>query len=104
MSLQLQPMLSGLTQATQWNEGKNHRRRLFLSELASNLVLSKQNRRLNNPKSMQKDVKMCMDLLGFIVNVPVLDVPIHRGQRRCCICPRNRDRKVTTSCSKCGRA
>ena len=87
-----------------WGVGKKQRRRLFLRELGNMLVLPQQERRLRNPRMLQKGVRSALQTLGF--SVPGLQNPSGVSvstnmRKRCHLCERQRDRKVTTSCSQC---
>lgn len=93
-----------MEQMPDWNRGKSTRRHKFLSELAANLVLPEQEKRLKNPQAMQKGPKLALQLLGFDTTKSVDPTTLNNTQGRCHICPRNRDKKVRTRCSTCQRS
>ena len=90
------------TKNPQWNEKKNHRRRLFLMELGYDLVQLHLDRRQHQPQALQKNVLVAMQAIGLTVTTshPTI-VSTATTKQRCHLCPRERDRKVMTHCSSC---
>lgn len=94
-----------MTKYPQWNQGKHHQRRLFLLELGESLVEQQLQRRLENPQAMQHQVKAAFESLGRSVTRPppaglAVARPLSKRQR-CFLCPRSKDAKVSTNCSRC---
>ena len=85
-------------------DGKKQKRRLFLRDLANMLVLPQQERRLSNPRMLQKGVKSALQTLGFSVAPQTQSVSTTSMRKRCHLCERQRDRKVSTFCSQCHQA
>jgi hypothetical protein len=90
------------TKYPEWHHNKNHKRRLFLRELAEALVAEELKRRQQNPQAMQAQVKLAFRALDFQVPLTVPDAHPNSGQKRCSLCPRSTDRKTKTRCSTCG--
>ena len=88
----------------QWkiSEGKR-RRRLFLSELANQLVLPQIRRRAVTP-TLQAPIRNAMKFIG--IDLPPI---VHQAQavtsagktKRCYLCPRGDDKKVRLACDRC---
>lgn len=91
------------TQNPEWNEGKRHRRRLFLVELGMALVQAQIERRRDNPRAMQKGVRSAFQALGIPLSLSSLQSEEGEPTRkqRCHICPREVDRKVKQKCYVC---
>ena len=86
----------------QWNDGKCHRRRLFLLELGRDLVSDRLNHRLQQPQAMQRNVRLTMQAIGQSFTVPLPNTtPISGIKQRCQLCSRERDWKVITHCAFC---
>jgi hypothetical protein len=90
------------TKSPQWNEGKLHRRRLFLQQLGRSLVEAHLNERCQNPQAIQRNVRLAMQAIGLSIagSVPAA-VSKASGKQRCRLCSRERDRKVVTRCANC---
>ena len=87
------------------SEGRR-RRRLFLSELACQLVTPQVHRRANNV-TLHAPVKLSMKLFGVEPAQVVQqgqDPPREGKRRRCNFCPREKDKKVRLECAQCKRA
>ncbi|CAF1561714.1 unnamed protein product [Adineta ricciae] len=98
--LDIDPLAAFLTSTTktpQWNEKKNYRRRLFLIELGYDLIQSHLDRRRQQPHALQQTVRIAIQALGLTVTTshPTI-VSASTGKQRCHLCPRERDRKITT--------
>jgi hypothetical protein len=87
----------------QWNDGKRHRRRLFLLQLSHDLVNDHLNRRRQQPQAMQRNVRLALQAIGLPLTTPLPDdtIPISGIKQRCRLCSRGRDRKVITHCASC---
>ena len=86
----------------EWNDGKLHRRRLFLQELGRSLTDAHLDRRHQNPQAVQRNVRLAMQSIGLSVTStePVATLEAG-GKQRCRLCSRERDRKVATHCADC---
>ena len=85
-----------------WNDGKLHRRRLFLHQLGRSLIDAHLNRRSQNKKSMQRNVKLAMQTIGLPITSSVADDASGRPKKqRCRLCTRASDRKVAVQCDHC---
>ena len=93
-----------ITKNPSWNENKSHRLRLFLQQLGRSLVDSHLRQRRQNPAAIQRNVRLAMQNLGFVVDNSTAVVSKAGVRQRCHLCPRVRDRKVVTCCSNCKRA
>ena len=86
----------------EWNEGKLHRRRLFLQQLGRSLVDAHLNRRCHNLQAMQRNVRLAMQAIGLqIIGSAPAAVSEAGGKQRCGLCSRERDRKVAAHCASC---
>ena len=88
----------------QWkiSEGKR-RRRLFLSELANQLVMPHIRRRALTP-TLQAPISNAMKMVGVDLPPPVQQAQAltSAGKRkRCHLCPRGIDKKVRLACDRC---
>lgn len=88
----------------QWkiSEGKR-RRRLFLSELANQLVMPHMRRRALTP-TLQAPIRNAMKMVGVDLPLPVQQAQGHTSaakRKRCHLCPRGFDKKVRLTCDRC---
>ena len=88
----------------QWkiSEGKR-RRRLFLSELANQLVMPHIRRRALTP-ILQAPIRNAMKMVGVDLPPPVQQAQALTSagkRRRCHLCPRGIDKKVRLACDRC---
>ena len=83
---------------------KRKLRRTFLTSLGQQLVNDHIQQRLLNLRSLQKDARLALKLLGYI-NSPADMEAVEQppAKRRCVLCPRSRDRKVRQMCTVCNR-
>jgi hypothetical protein len=89
----------------EWNNRKQHRRRVFLLQLGHDLVESHLNQRRQQPQAIQRDVRLAMQAIGQTVTISKADnISTTGGKKRCQLCPRERDRKVITHCTNCNVA
>jgi len=88
----------------QYQDGKSHKRRLFLVDLAHGLVRQQLERRKENPRVMQTQVKLAFRAIGMdVAATPVQhQAPTDTVKKRYVACPRSVDRKTKTKCSDCG--
>lgn len=89
------------TKNPQWNDNKRCRRRIFLQQLGRSLVDAHLNQRRQNPYAFQRGVRLAMSILDTTIASPVKTKSADGKRRRCHLCPRQRDRKVATTCSTC---
>uniref|UniRef100_A0A914DM82 PiggyBac transposable element-derived protein domain-containing protein n=1 Tax=Acrobeloides nanus TaxID=290746 RepID=A0A914DM82_9BILA len=87
-----------------WEENKKDKRRLFLKALGNELIRPHIDRRSQNPRSMQKNVRKAMNRMGIAVaerHRP--ERPEHADTRtRCKLCPyQQNDTKYSTKCGEC---
>lgn len=78
----------------------SHKRRLFIMELAEELMKPFIVHRSSNPKlkiSTKEAIRRCGIQVSNIENMD----DIQSKKRRCFICPHDRDRKISTCCVKC---
>ena len=93
----------------EWQQGKKHKRRLFLEELGLQLVHEQLASRAANPIGFQSDIRSALSLCGVSCapskkSRPVPSTPPpQKKKKRCAVCPRNVDRKVATVCVSCNR-
>ena len=88
----------------QWkiSEGKR-RRRLFLSELANQLVMPHMRRRALTP-TLQAPIRNAMKMDRVDLPLPVQQAQGHTSaakRKRCHLCPRVFDKKVRLTCDRC---
>lgn len=90
---------------------RNYKRRLFLEELAMQLIREQLEHRSQHPEGLQEPVRCALQSLGFPGALPQKPVarqnstaPIDKKRKRCHLCSRNHDRKVATRCSVCAEA
>lgn len=82
-----------------YNTGTTHKRRLFLKDLAKELVMPHMQRRSTNP-NLRQSVRECMK--SFIdISVPQTVQISATKRKRCSVCPSNIDRKSTMICISC---
>ena len=91
-----------ISKAPQWNEGKRHRRRLFLIQLGHELVELYLDRRRQQPQTTQRGVRLAVETIGLsIASTLPTNASAGVAKRRCQLCSRERDRKVITHCTTC---
>lgn len=82
----------------------SHTRRLFLVELAKELMLPYMQKRSTIP-SLTKQITSAMELFGIRNETNYQTAPVLTKKalkrKRCNICPTSKDRKCSTVCSKC---
>jgi len=83
---------------------KHKETQVLVGDRRQPIVLPEQEKRLENPRAMQKGPKLALQLLGFDLSRPVNPTNHNIMQGRCHICPRNRDKKVRTRCISCQRS
>ena len=95
-----------------WNENPRKKRRKFLKDLAFDLVSDQFRRRFENPRVMQKGVRLTFAALGYEMSPAsssVQDSSQLTSRRRCAVCPSRStadtagDRKTKTSCQICDK-
>ena len=95
-----------------WNENRLNKRRLFLKDLAFELIKDQLHRRFENPRTLQKGVKLAFSALGFETlreQSPHLQESSQSTRQRCSVCPSRTtgdtlgDRKTKTCCQICGK-
>jgi len=79
------------------------RRREFLQELSHTLTEEHIASRSQNPRVLQANVKLALNLLGKLHREQRPPIQVQPGRKRCMICPRSVDRKTPTVCSECNR-
>ena len=92
-----------------WNKNQHQKRRKFLKELAFDLVSDQLRRRFENPRVLQKGVKLAFVALGYQKSPTssLQDSSLLTSRRRCAVCPARStthtagDRKTKTSCQIC---
>ena len=83
---------------------KHKFRRTFLTSLGQQLVDDHIQQRLLNPRSVQKDARLALKLLGYIDSLADMEaVEQPPAKCHCVLCPRSRDRKVRQMCTVCNR-
>lgn len=90
--------------------GVPNARRLFIKELAKELIMPHMNRRMETSVHLRRNVTEAMATCGVKRGSAETTHPqedLRQGgkskRKRCSLCPTARDRKVTLSCSKCTR-
>ena len=56
----------------EWNNGKRHRRRLFLLQLGLDLVSDHLNRRRQQPQSMPRNVRLALQAIAMLLVVQII--------------------------------
>lgn len=90
---------------------KNNERKIFLKELAMQLVNDHILHRLSNPRAIKKNVKIAIHQIGYdIINITqsttTEGTAANRSvskRPRCYICPRSADKKTGTRCYVCNQ-
>ncbi|CAF1243383.1 unnamed protein product [Didymodactylos carnosus] len=95
-----------LSQYPKWNQRKSNTRRIFLSQLSTDLTVP-QNQRCSQESRLMPKVKLALLSLGYQVPSGIvidLNVNAHtnRIKRRCYLCPAKPGRKVRQICDNCG--
>lgn len=88
----------------QWKISKGkRRRRLFLSELANQLVMPHMRCRALTP-TLQAPIRNAMKMVGVDLPLPVQQAQGHTSaakRKRCHLCPCGFDKKVQLTCNRC---
>lgn len=84
-----------------WNRGKHNKRRLFLKELGRALVQQHIERRLENPRALQRGVRAALSAIGIEIQPAQVAGPNRQERKRCAFCTRERDRKTPIVCVNC---
>ena len=88
----------------QWLQRSIKLRRQFLTSLGQQLVDDHIQQRLLNRRSIRKDARLALKLLGYIDSPADMEAVEQPPAKRCCVlCPRSRDRKVRKMCTVCNR-
>ena len=93
------------TQNSEFEVGKTHKRRLFLRNLAKELVIPQMRRRLRVTTNLRSTVLVAMERCGVRreENVgTVCETPVTK-RKRCHYCPSKKDRKSAMVCKKCNK-
>lgn len=83
-----------------YNIGVTHKRRIFLKDLAKELVIPHMQRRSTNP-NLRRSVRECMSRFIDICGPPAAHTSATIKRKRCSVCPSSIDRKSTMICITC---
>ncbi|XP_060755461.1 piggyBac transposable element-derived protein 4-like [Neoarius graeffei] len=86
--------------------GVPNARRLFIKELAQELIMPHMRRRLETSLHLQKHVIQAMEMCGLqrqFIQPQEPNRVLQSKRKRCSLCPSARDKKVSHSCSRCAR-
>ena len=93
------------TQNLELEVGKTHNRRLFLQNLAEELVFPQMRRQLRVSTNLQSTVLVAMERCGVRrkENVGTVSETLVTKRKRCHYCPLKKDCKSAMVCKKCNK-
>ena len=93
------------TQNSEFEVGKTHKQRLFLRNLAEELVIPQMRRRLKVTTNLHSTILVAMERCGFRreENVETVSETLVTKQKRCHYCLSKKDRKSAMVCKKCNK-
>ena len=94
-----------LTQNSEFEVGKTHKQRLFLRNLAEELVIPQMTRRLRVTTNLRSTVLVAMEKFGIRreENVGTVSEILATKRKRCHYCPSKKDCKSAMVCKKCNK-